>query len=61
MVLEQSGLARRTGLGEGEVRGVVLEVSRAVLHDSLPSTALCLYQTGLTLHHWGERFPSSPC
>lgn len=54
-VLEHStsSLSRRTGLGETEICGLVLEVSRVVLTTS-PSNALNLYNTGLTQYHWGE-------
>lgn len=57
-VLEQStsSLTRRTGLGETEVCGLVLEVSRAVLTTSHSNVmnALNLYNTGLAQYHWGE-------
>ena len=56
-VLEESpsGLGRRTGLTEAEVKGLVGEAARAVLADPpSPTTALSLYLTGQTQHHWGE-------
>ena len=56
-VLEEScsGLGRRTGLSEAEVKGLVSEVARAVLAGSpSPSTALSLYLTGQSQHCWGE-------
>lgn len=55
-VLEQStsSLTRRTGLGEKEVWGLLLEVSRAVLATTSPSNVMNLYTAGLTQYHWGE-------
>ena len=52
-------MCRRTGLSESEVKGLVQEAARAVLTDSpSPSTALSLYQTGLTQNCWGQLYSS---
>ena len=57
-VLEEShsGLARRTGLTLPVVKGLVVEVSRAVLSSSSPSpsTTLELYLSGQAQPNWGR-------
>ena len=55
-VLQHSAgeLARRAGLGEAEVAGLVVEASRMVVQHSKPTTALCLYQAEAEKLNRGE-------
>ena len=55
-VLECGGseLGRRTGLGESEVRALLMEASRSILQSSQPTTALQFYQSGVKQRNWGE-------